>query len=73
MLYLKLEFSFNSLQISRGANLSVESLSPLRDMFGYIGAIRSLTSGRASFTMQFDRYVEVPSNVQEELVKDKVD
>jgi elongation factor G len=40
-------------------------------MFGYIGAIRSLTSGRASFTMQFDRYVEVPTNVQEELVKDK--
>jgi elongation factor G len=58
-------------QIARGANISVESQSPLRDMFGYIGAIRSLTSGRASFTMHPDNYAEVPGNVQEEMVKNK--
>jgi elongation factor G len=56
-------------QLSRGANISVEAMSPLRDMFGYIGAIRSLSSGRASFTMQFDSYAELPANVQEEVIK----
>ncbi|CAL9635838.1 elongation factor G [Streptomyces sp. enrichment culture] len=50
-----------------GAKL-VTSLVPLSEMFGYVGDLRSRTSGRASYSMQFDSYAEVPRNVAEEIV-----
>jgi elongation factor G len=37
-------------------------------MFGYIGQLRGMTSGRASYTMEFSHYEPVPRNVQEEIV-----
>ena len=40
-------------------------------MFGYVGDLRSATQGRASYTMQFARYEEVPSNIAEEIVEHK--
>ena len=40
-------------QIERGANIAVVATVPLSEMFGYIGQLRSTTSGRASFTMEF--------------------
>jgi elongation factor G len=38
-------------------------------MFGYVGDLRSKTSGRASYSMQFDSYAEVPRAIAEEIVK----
>ena len=38
-------------------------------MFGYATALRSVTQGRASFTMIFDRYAEVPKNVAEKIIQ----
>jgi elongation factor G len=46
----------------------VRALVPLSEMFGYVGDLRSKTSGRASYTMQFDSYHEVPANVAKEIV-----
>lgn len=42
---------------------------PLSEMFGYATSLRSMTQGRASYSMQFNRYQEVPSNVAEEIKK----
>ncbi|MEV7397456.1 elongation factor G [Aeromicrobium sp. NPDC092404] len=47
----------------------VKALVPLSEMFGYVGDLRSKTSGRASYSMQFDSYAEVPKNVAEEIIK----
>ncbi|WP_030542558.1 elongation factor G [Streptomyces albus] len=46
----------------------VKALVPLSEMFGYVGDLRSKTSGRASYSMQFDSYGEVPRNVSEEII-----
>ena len=47
----------------------VTALVPLSEMFGYVGDLRSKTQGRASYTMQFDSYSEVPKSVAEEIIK----
>jgi len=47
----------------------VKALVPLSEMFGYVGDLRSKTSGRASYSMQFDSYAEVPRTIAEEIVK----
>ncbi|UYM03742.1 elongation factor G [Solicola gregarius] len=47
----------------------VEALVPLSEMFGYVGDLRSKTSGQASYSMEFDSYAEVPRNVAEEIIK----
>jgi elongation factor G len=46
----------------------VTALVPLSEMFGYVGDLRSKTQGRASYSMQFDSYNEVPKNVAEEII-----
>ncbi|HCA84965.1 MAG TPA: elongation factor G [Streptomyces sp.] len=46
----------------------IKALVPLSEMFGYVGDLRSKTSGRASYSMQFDSYGEVPRNVAEEII-----
>ncbi len=55
----------------RGVNHVVNSMVPLANMFGYVNNLRSMSQGRASYTMTFDHYEEVPHNVAEE-VKEKV-
>jgi len=47
----------------------VRALVPLSEMFGYVGDLRSRTQGRASYTMQFDSYAEVPGSIAEEIIK----
>ena len=47
----------------------IRALAPLSEMFGYVGDLRSKTSGRASYSMQFDSYAEVPKAVAEEIIK----
>ena len=46
----------------------VKALVPLSEMFGYVGDLRSRTQGRASYSMQFDSYAQVPSNVSLEII-----
>jgi elongation factor G len=47
----------------------VKALVPLSEMFGYVGDLRSKTQGRASYSMQFDSYAEVPRNVADEIIQ----
>ncbi len=47
----------------------VRGLVPLSEMFGYVGDLRSKTQGRASYSMEFDSYAEVPRTVAEEIIK----
>ena len=58
-------------QDRRGNALAVGATVPLSEMFGYVGDLRSATQGRASYTMQFARYEEVPANIAEEIVEHK--
>jgi len=53
----------------RSGSRIVKALVPLSEMFGYVGDLRSKTQGRASYSMQFDSYAEVPRNVAEEIIK----
>ncbi|MBC33170.1 MAG: elongation factor G [Rickettsiales bacterium] len=55
----------------RGVNHVVNGMVPLANMFGYVNNLRSMSQGRASYTMSFDHYEQVPNNVAEE-VKEKV-
>lgn len=52
---------------SRGNTQVVNAFVPLADMFGYATDLRSLSQGRAAYTMQFDHYEEVPSNIAKEI------
>ena len=56
-------------QDSRGNANVINSMVPLANMFGYINTLRSMTSGRAVFTMQFDHYDAVPENISQEIQK----
>jgi elongation factor G len=55
-------------QLERGANIAVVSTVPLSEMFGYIGHLRGMTSGRASYSMEFSHYDAVPRNVAEAVI-----
>ena len=48
----------------------VKADAPLADMFGYIGHLRTLTSGRGQFSMEFSHYAPCPANVAEEVIKE---
>ncbi len=54
-------------QETRGNAIVVNAFVPLANMFGYINNLRSMSSGRAQFTMIFDHYETVPSNISEEI------
>jgi elongation factor G len=56
-----------SMEERSGARL-VKALVPLSEMFGYVGDLRSKTQGRASYSMQFDSYAEVPQGVAKEII-----
>ena len=56
-------------QDQRGNALAVQAFVPLGEMFGYATELRSMTQGRATYTMQFERYEEVPGNIAEEIVE----
>jgi elongation factor G len=52
----------------RSGTRVVKALVPLSEMFGYVGDLRSRTQGRANYSMQFDSYAEVPTNVAKEII-----
>ena len=54
-------------QETRGNAIAINAFVPLANMFGYINTLRSMSSGRAQFTMQFDHYEAVPQNISEEI------
>ena len=51
----------------RGNARVITASAPLSNMFGYVSTLRSLSQGRAQFTMHFDRYAEVPQQVSEDV------
>jgi elongation factor G len=51
----------------RGNAQVIRSMVPLANMFGYATALRSMSQGRASYTMEFDHYAPVPQSLAEEL------
>jgi elongation factor G len=58
-------------QERRGNALAVAAHVPLSEMFGYATDVRSMTQGRATYTMQFDKYEEVPPNIAEKIVEER--
>lgn len=56
-------------QEERHGDIVVAALVPLSEMFGYVGDLRSKTSGQASYSMEFDSYAEVPTNIADEIIK----
>ncbi len=58
-----------STQEQRGNATVITAMVPLANMFGYINNLRSMSQGRAQYTMFFDHYAKVPQNVQDEVTK----
>jgi elongation factor G len=58
-------------QERRGNALAVTARVPLSEMFGYATDVRSMTQGRANYTMQFETYEEVPPNIAEKIVEER--
>ncbi len=56
-------------QDMRGNANVINAMVPLMNMFGYVNNLRSMSQGRATFTMQFDHYAELPANVSAEVQK----
>ena len=55
------------LPLARGNTTAISSMVPLANMFGYVNTLRSMTQGRAQYSMFFDHYEQVPQNVQDEV------
>lgn len=51
----------------RGNARVVNAMVPLASMFGYVNTLRSMSQGRAQFTMQFDHYEQVPTHIADEV------
>ena len=58
----------NSMDDRAGSKV-VKAVVPLSEMFGYVTTLRTLSSGRATSTMEFSHYEQTPSNIQEEVIK----
>ena len=58
-------------QEPRGNALAVTGMVPLSEMFGYATEMRSMTQGRATYTMQFEKYDEVPANVATKVIEER--
>jgi elongation factor G len=52
----------------RGNARVIDCMVPLANMFGYVNTLRSMSQGRAQFTMQFDHYDQVPQAVADEVI-----
>ncbi len=53
----------------RGGSQVIRANVPLAEMFGYVNDLRSMTSGRASYSMEFSHYAEVPKSFGEEIMR----
>jgi elongation factor G len=52
------------------SGVRVKAQAPLSEMFGYIGDLRTMTSGRGQFSMEFSHYSPCPKNVAEDVIKE---
>ncbi len=57
-------------QEAGATGVRIKANAPLSEMFGYIGSLRTMTSGRGQFSMEFDHYAACPKNVSEEVIKE---
>jgi elongation factor G len=55
----------------KGKQKMLQAQAPLAEMFGYVSALRSLSSGRASASMEFEKYLEVPKEVSAKIIAEK--
>jgi elongation factor G len=53
---------------SKGVTQVIKAKVPLSEMFGYVTQLRTITSGRATSTMEFDHYAETPRNIADEVI-----
>jgi elongation factor G len=51
------------------SGVRIKSAAPLSEMFGYIGDLRTMTSGRGQFSMEFSHYAPCPNNIAEDVIK----
>jgi len=58
----------NQIDLMHGNKL-IEALVPLSEMFGYVGDLRSKTSGQASYSMEFHSYAETPKSISDEIIQ----
>jgi elongation factor G len=49
----------------------IDAMVPLAEMFGYATSLRSLTEGRAIYTMEFEHYAQVPENIMQKVIAQK--
>ena len=56
-------------QDAGATGVRVKATAPLAEMFGYIGDLRTMTSGRGQFSMEFSHYAACPNSVAEEVIK----
>jgi elongation factor G len=56
-------------QDMRGNAIVIDAMVPLAKMFGYVNTLRSMSQGRAQYTMQFDHYEQVPTSMVDEIKK----
>jgi elongation factor G len=60
-------------QESNPMGTRIKAEAPLSEMFGYIGDLRTMTSGRGQFSMEFSHYSACPKNVAEEVIKETLE
>ena len=58
-------------QGDRGVNKFIKAKIPLGEMFGYATELRSMTQGRANYTMEFSEYAKVPNSVAEKIIQER--
>ena len=56
-----------SLDAEKSTNV-VRAIAPLSNMFGYVNTLRTMSSGRAQYTMQFDSYEKIPTHIAEKII-----
>jgi elongation factor G len=55
---------------TNNGGIRIKADAPLSEMFGYIGALRTMTSGRGQFSMEFSHYASTPRNVADQVIKE---
>ncbi|MCB1647381.1 MAG: elongation factor G, partial [Pseudomonadales bacterium] len=60
-------------QDSNPMGTRIKAQAPLSEMFGYIGDLRTMTSGRGNFSMEFSHYSAAPKNVADEVIKETLE
>jgi elongation factor G len=58
---------------TNNGGIRIKADAPLSEMFGYIGALRTMTSGRGQFSMEFSHYASTPRNVAEQVIKEAIE